>query len=47
VKEFLARHGDAVIGTLCGFDRLVLRGRLRLLAQRTGLMAYLWAAGFC
>lgn len=45
MKEFLSRHGDAVIGTLCGFDRLVLRGTLRILAHRAGLQAYLWAVG--
>jgi hypothetical protein len=41
VEQFLSRHGDAVIGTLCGFDRLVFRGTLRLLAHRGGMMNYL------
>jgi hypothetical protein len=44
VERFVSRHAGAVIGTLCGFDRLVLRGTLRRLAQRGGMMAYLWAA---
>jgi len=43
VEKFLSRHADAVIGTLCGFDRLVFRGTLRQLAHRAGMMAYLWA----
>ncbi len=44
MDTFLSRHGDAVIGTLCGFDRLVFRGTLRMLAHRGGMMTYLWAA---
>jgi hypothetical protein len=43
VEKFVSRHAGAVIGTLCGFDRLVLRGTLRMLAHRAGMMAYLWA----
>ena len=43
MEKFVSRHGDAVIGTLSGFDRLVLRGTLRLLAHRGGMMTYLWA----
>jgi hypothetical protein len=43
VERFLSRHADAVIGTLCGFDRLVFRGTLRRLAHRAGMMTYLWA----
>jgi len=41
VEKFLSRHAGAVIGTLCGFDRLVFRGTLRLLAHRGGMMNYL------
>lgn len=44
MEAFISRHADAVIGTLCGFDRLVFRGTLRRLAQRGGMMAYLWAS---
>lgn len=44
MEKFLARHRDSVIGTLCGFDRLVFRGTLRPLAHRGGLMSYLWSA---
>src|SRR5215470_4253015 len=43
VERFISRHAQGVIGTLCGFDRLVFRGTLRRLAQRGGMMAYLWA----
>lgn len=40
----VSNHADNVIGTLSGFDRLVFRGTLRILAHRAGMMAYLWAA---
>jgi hypothetical protein len=43
VEEFLSKHAEDVIGTLSGFDRLVFRGTLRLLAHCTGMMRYLWA----
>jgi len=43
VEQFLSKHADAVIGTLSGFDRLVFRGTLRMLAHRGGMMSYLWA----
>lgn len=41
MENFLSRHTNVVIGTLCGFDRLVFRGTLRLLAHRGGMMNYL------
>jgi hypothetical protein len=43
VEAFVSKHADDVIGTLSGFDRLVFRGTLRILAHRAGMMAYLWA----
>jgi len=43
VESFLSRHAGSVMGTLCGFDRLVIRGTLRRLAQSSGMKAYLWA----
>ena len=43
MERFLSRHASSVIGTLCGFDRLVFRGTLRRLAHRAGMMTYLWA----
>ena len=44
MEQFLSKHAGAVIGVLSGFDRLVFRGTLRLLAHRAGMVAYLWAA---
>ena len=41
MDDFVSRHAKDVIGTLCGFDRLVFRGTLRLLAHRGGMMNYL------
>ncbi len=43
MEQFLAKHADHVTGTLSGFDRLVLRGTLRMLAHRGGAMQYLYA----
>jgi hypothetical protein len=43
VEQFLSRHAGNVIATLSGFDRLVFRGTLRMLAHRGGMMSYLWA----
>jgi len=47
VEEFLSKHNEDVIGTLSGFDRLVFRGTLRLLAHCPGMMSYLWAVRCC
>jgi hypothetical protein len=44
VNEFVQRHAGRVIGCLSGFDRLLLRGTVRLLASASGLMRYLWAS---
>lgn len=43
MEAFLNRHASAVIGVLSGFDRLVFRGTLRVLAHHLGMKAYLWA----
>jgi hypothetical protein len=43
VAQFLSKHADAAIGTLSGFDRLVLRGTLRMLAYRGGMPSHLCA----
>ena len=43
VQQFVANHAEHVIGTLSGFDRLVFRGTMRALCNRSGLMSYLWA----
>jgi hypothetical protein len=42
VGPFLSKHVHAVTETLSGFDRLVLRGTSRLLANRAGMMRHLW-----
>jgi hypothetical protein len=44
VNPLVAKHADAVIGTLSGFDRLVFTGTLRQLAYTAGLKLWLWAA---
>lgn len=44
MEQFVDKHASDVIGTLSGFDRLVLHGTLRLLAHRGGLMKYLSVA---
>ena len=41
VEGFVSRYAQYVIGTLCGFDRLLFRGTLRLLAHRGGMISYL------
>ena len=41
--EFIARHRDKVVGTLSGFDRLVLRGSLRRISYLDGMHDYLRA----
>lgn len=41
MHEFLAKHANAVIGTISGFDRLLLRGTLLQMARPAGVMSYL------
>ena len=43
MEQFVAKHTEHVIGSLSGFDRLVFRGTLRMLAHRGGMMTYLAA----
>jgi hypothetical protein len=43
VEDFLFKHAADVMGVLAGFDRLVFRGTLRMLAHHLGMMQYLWA----
>jgi hypothetical protein len=43
MNPFLQRHADSVTGMLSGFDRLLFRGTLRMLATARGLMGYLWS----
>ena len=44
MNEFVLRHAGCVIGCLSGFDRLLFRGTVRMLASVSGLMSYLWSA---
>ena len=41
MKLFLQRHAPIVTGVLSGFDRVVLRGTVRLFAYTSGLLKYL------
>jgi hypothetical protein len=45
MEPFLQRWGESVTGVLSGFDRLRLRGTLRVLANLPGMSHYLWQAG--
>jgi hypothetical protein len=41
MKLFVQRHAQIVTGVLSGFDRVVLRGTVRLFAYTSGLLKYL------
>ncbi len=43
MEAFVSKHAGDVIGVLSGFDRLVFRGTLRMLAHHLGMQRYLWA----
>ena len=43
MEQFVSKHAEDVTGTLSGFDRLVFRGTLRMLAHRGGMLHYLYA----
>jgi len=45
MKAFLQRHADQIQGVLHGFDRLRLRGSLRLLQTEGGVAAWLAQIG--
>jgi hypothetical protein len=45
MDQFIQQYEEDVIGHLSGFDRLVLRGTLRALAVKTGMLNYLWHVG--
>ena len=44
-NPFITRNADKIIGVLSGFDRLVIRGTLRLLAVTSGMMYFLTRQG--
>ena len=43
MEQFPSKHAESVIGTLRGFDRVVFRGTLRMLAHTGGMLSYLYA----
>lgn len=45
METFIAKQADKITGTLSGFDRLVFRGTLRMLAHCAGMMTYLHQVG--
>jgi len=45
VDTFIQQYEKDIIGHLSGFDRLVLRGTLRALAVKSGMLSYLWNIG--
>ena len=42
MDTFITQYEKQIIGHLSGFDRSVLRGTLRALAVKNGMMSYLW-----
>jgi hypothetical protein len=44
MQSFIQRHASKVIGVLNGFDRVRVRGTLRWLANRDGMLNYLYTA---
>lgn len=45
MKTFLQRHADNILGVLSGFDRIRLRGSLRMLSHLPGVAGWLGNAG--
>jgi hypothetical protein len=45
MEQFIQHYQKNIIGHLSGFDRLVLRGTLRALAVKSGMLNYLWHIG--
>lgn len=45
MERFIQQYQKEIIGHLSGFDRLVLRGTLRALAVKSGMLSYLWNIG--
>ncbi len=45
MDTFIQQYEKEIIGHLSGFDRLVLRGTLRALAVKGGMLSYLWNVG--
>jgi len=45
MNAFIEKHQKNIIGVLSGWDRIVFRGTLRLVANLAGMNAYLWHLG--
>jgi hypothetical protein len=45
MDTFIQQYEREIIGHLSGFDRLVLRGTLRALAVKDGMLSYVWNVG--
>lgn len=45
MRQFLQHHGEQILGVLSGFDRLRLRGALRLFVSEGGVVGWLQQAG--
>jgi len=45
MRQFLQHHGEQILGVLSGFDRLRLRGTLRIFASEGGVVSWLQQAG--
>ena len=45
MEKFIQQHGKNITGVVSGFDRLVLRGSLRLLSFTAGMMGFLSMMG--
>ena len=45
MRQFVQRHADQILGVLSGFDRIRLRGSLRLFSTEGGVASWLQGAG--
>ena len=45
MQEFTKKHGEKIVGTLSGFDRVRFRGSMRMLCSVKGVMAWLTDQG--
>lgn len=45
MKRFIQRFSDKVIGTLSGFDRVVIRGSIRSISMHSGMREFLYQNG--
>jgi hypothetical protein len=43
VEPFLQQHGDRIVGTISGFDRILFRGTLRSICYSKGMDRFLGA----